>query len=385
MNKLNKLQRILFGISIITSISLLKSETSIASSLESNVEPYYVYDDGFVNGIPSGTMGEKNGSGLSIDANYTERPLSGSNCLKISADGSEVWSGVFIQKGGNWLNNVPKEQLANLTDYRYLVFSARADKDYTINKLGFGDGSSSKEEGNVQLTSEWKRFVFELQNLDMSGINGLFMAVFEGPGTIYLDEIYYAGDDFKIEPTDFVSKERTESLEEGAFYVYSDKWVNGIPTGFMGEKDGKSIKIDDAYSVNPYQGPKCIKISVDKSESWRGLHIQYTGSWNVTIDPATAKLADLSKYDQLVFYARTDSDEMYLLSEAGVGAGGFEGQRSDSFFEIGKEWKKYTIDLRDMDLAKINTLFYMVLPVGTLYLDEIRFTTKAAGKAKKKK
>jgi hypothetical protein len=166
--------------------------------------------------------------------------------------------------------------------------------------------------------------------------------------------------------------------EEDAFYVYSDKWENGIPTGFMGEKNGISLKLDDACKDNPYKGEKCIRFAVDNSESWRGIHIQYTGGWNISVEPTT-QLPDLSAYDKLEFYARAEGKDggIYVLEDIGVGGGGgFEDKKSDSFIEIGKEWKKYTLNLKGMDLKRINTLMYMVLPQGTLYLDEIRFIKK---------
>jgi hypothetical protein len=167
------------------------------------------------------------------------------------------------------------------------------------------------------------------------------------------------------------------------YYVYHDSWINhGIPTGFMGEKDGKSLKLDDAWKENPYKGEKCIKMSVDNSESWRGIHIQYTGAWNVSVEPTTP-LADLSAYDKLEFYARADvsGSDFYIIKEIGVGGGGgFEDSKMESFLEVGPQWQKYTINLKNMDLKRVNTMLYMTLNVGTLYLDEIKFV-----KSKKKK
>jgi hypothetical protein len=159
--------------------------------------------------------------------------------------------------------------------------------------------------------------------------------------------------------------------------VYSEKWDNGIPTGFMGEKDGKSIKLDDGWKENPYKGEKCIKITTDRSEAWRGLHIQFTGAWNVAIESST-KLANVSDYDKLEFYARAESkDGPYILPEIGVGCGDkYEDRVNDTFLEIDDQWRKYTISLKGADFSKLNTLLYFTLPVGTLYFDEIRFIKK---------
>ena len=91
------------------------------------------------------------------------------------------------------------------------------------------------------------------------------------------------------------------------YYIFDDKWVHGIPTGFMGEKNGKSIKISED-TIHTFKGKKCIQIAVDKSESWRGLHIQFTGAWNVALEKETV-LPDLSAYDKLEFHARAITDE----------------------------------------------------------------------------
>jgi hypothetical protein len=165
--------------------------------------------------------------------------------------------------------------------------------------------------------------------------------------------------------------------EQDDYYVFADNWIHGIPTGFMGEKDGKSMKVVSDCTIKPFKGDKCVSISVDKSESWRGLHIQFTGAWNVSLDKDTP-LADLSGYDKLEFYARTDeTNEPYILTEVGVGGGGAsEDMVNDTYLEVENEWKKFTINLKGADFKKLNTMMYMSLPTGTLYLDEIKFTKK---------
>ncbi len=172
----------------------------------------------------------------------------------------------------------------------------------------------------------------------------------------------------------------TLQQEVESYYVYSDYFKHGIPSGFMGEKDGKSMKIDINCKENPFKGENCMKITTDNSEAWRGLHIQFTGAWNVSLR-ADQKLPDLSTYEKLEFYARADESESgpYILPEIGVGGGGSdlsEEKINETFLEIGPEWKKYSINIKGADLARVNTLVYMVLPTGTIYFDEIRFIKK---------
>jgi hypothetical protein len=342
---------------------------------------YYVYSDKFDHGAPSGIMGAANGSSLQIDPFNSENPYKGEYALRIEASGEEAWSGLFVQSGGTWREGIDDATpLSDLSGKKYLVFAARSDKDYTVPKIGMGEGKESKkEEAGVPLTKNWQRFVFELPSADdFSRVNGLFLVVFENKGVVYLDEIYYAGAEFIPAASDIVYQERKEPLDPTSFYVFADKFENGVPSGYMGDKNGSSITFDDNWRVNPYQGTKCIKITTDKSETWRGMYILYSGMWNATVNEDT-KLADLSQYDKLEFYARADvkASDPYLINEVGVGAGDkIEDKRSEAFVEVGPNWKKYTINLKGMNLKTVNSLIFFVLPTGTLYVDEIRFIRK---------
>lgn len=167
---------------------------------------------------------------------------------------------------------------------------------------------------------------------------------------------------------------------DDSYYVYSDQWDHGLPTGFMGAANGKSIALNDGFAENPYKGDKCIKMTVSPNvEGWRGLHIQMKG-WNVALDENTV-LPDLSQYDQLEFYAKAipgEGQDVFLIQEIGVGQmDKVEGAMfTDSFLEIGENWKKYTIKLKKGELKRVNTLLFFTLPEGTLFLDEIKFTKK---------
>ena len=343
-------------------------------------DEYYVYSDKFDHGSPSGIMGTANGSSLQINPSCKENPLKGENCLKISASGAEGWSGVFVQTGNTWKATIDSlTPLADLRGKKYFVFSVRSDADGKIGKIGMGEGKeATKGEPNIVVTTKWQRYVYELPTTGLERVNGLLLVVFENAGLVYLDEVFYAGGDFVPEATDIIYQERKEPLDPTSFYVFADKFENGIPSGYMGDKNGASLKLDDNCRTNPFMGTKCIKIVTDNSEGWRGMYILYSGLWNVAVTEKT-KLADLSGYDKLEFYARADIKGMdpYLISEIGVGAGDkIEDKRSDTYVEVGSKWKKYTISLKGTNLKTANSLLFMVLPVGTLYLDEIRFLKK---------
>lgn len=352
----------------------------ILAQEQNSVEPpYWVYKDGFVNGSPSGTMGSTEGSSLTMDPRYSTNPASGSHCFQLKANGTEGWSGTFIQHGNAFKKDISKDHTyPDLSNHKFLVFSARASKDdYAMGRLGMGEGNNDilQYEGKVPLSKNWQRYVIELKTTTTrNSVNGLFVAVFEGAGDVYFDDIYYADQFFKVESTDIVFGERKAPLDPGAFYLYDDQWENGIPSGYMGDKNGASMKFDFACRENPFMGPKCMKIAVGKGEIWRGIHIQYTGKWNERLTENDS-LPNLQKYDKLVFMARTDG-ETVVIPEIGMGADTYTEERTfEPYAEISGEWKKFELDLRGMSLEKVNTVFYMVLPVGTFFLDEIRYVS----------
>jgi hypothetical protein len=338
------------------------------------VKEFTIYSDKFEAGSASGRMGAKNAAGLKIDPSCTEMPFKGQHCLKITADGTEAWSGVQIQYINDWRTPKTKGPYANLVPYKYLVFYARSDKDYNITKIGMGGaGEFPKDEGKVPLTKDWKRYVMELGPGKRDSVNALFMVVFEGAGTIYLDDIKYADKNLPLEKSDIVYQERQAKMDSTAYYIYADKFINGSPSGYMGNKNGTSIKFDPDWKTNAYEGPKCIKVEVLPGEEWRGLHIQFTGKWNAGLT-GKEPLPDLTKYKKLVFYIRTDGPEM-SIPEIGVGSkDAGEELISDTYIEANKTWKRHEISIKGLELNRVNTLLFMVLPVGTFYLDEIRFS-----------
>ncbi len=376
-------------------ILLLGSVFTFGQEQNAVLKPFYIYDDEFRNGPNSGTMGSNNGSSLTLNAKCTENPFKGEYCYKMSADGTEGWCGNFVQQHGDFDVNLAEGTVCHdISEYRWLTFYARTDEPFLMGRLGYGQIPNDvlQYEGKVQINKEWTRYAIELGPETVEhrkNINSIFLAVFEGKGTIYLDEIYFA-DQFlenNLNPDkDVIYSGRKEPLDPEAFYLYSDKWNHGIPSGYMGEKNGSSMKFDWSYRENPAMGPKCMKISVDKTELWRGLHVQITGKWNIYLTPDDEEdKVDLSEYDQLIFSARTDG-ETVVVPEIGMGYGDLgEERRFLPYIEIGPKWKEYVVDLRDTEMSKHNTVFYMLLPKGTFYLDEVRYVKDKNKKRKKLK
>jgi hypothetical protein len=165
------------------------------------------------------------------------------------------------------------------------------------------------------------------------------------------------------------------------FYVYADQGYfknHYIPSGWMG--DYGDMKFSDSWKFDPQSRRTCIRIIYNAQKKqgagWAGIYWQ---------DPANnwGSLKggfDLTGAQKLTFWTRGDKGGE-VISE--FKAGGIQGEYSDSTsVSIGpvtltKEWKQYTIDLKNEDLSLIIGGFCFVLssmenPDGaTFYLDEI--------------
>jgi hypothetical protein len=171
--------------------------------------------------------------------------------------------------------------------------------------------------------------------------------------------------------------------QDKAVYVYQDKNSKKnhfIPSGYMG--DYGDIKITDNCTQNPKAGNTCLKVqyssAATQNNMWAGVFWQSEannwgerqGGWN------------LSKAKKLTFWARGEKGTEFISE---FKFGGISGIYSDTDssgiydIELSKEWKQYTIDLKDCDMSLIIGGFCFALnldnnPDGaTFYLDEIKY------------
>ena|SRR5580765_2053177 len=167
------------------------------------------------------------------------------------------------------------------------------------------------------------------------------------------------------------------------FYIYSDKGVRTnhyIPSGWMG--DYGDMKIDEGSTENPADGRTAIKITYNakaaQGANWVGIYWQHPAN-NWGEKPGGF---DLKGYKRLTFWARgAKGGEKIAEFKVGGITGTFMDTDAVSIGpeELTKEWKKYTIDLKDKDLSKIIGGFCWSAsrddnPEGfTIYFDEIRF------------
>jgi hypothetical protein len=167
------------------------------------------------------------------------------------------------------------------------------------------------------------------------------------------------------------------------FIVYTDRFnVNNHYTasGFMG--DYGDISIDDNCKITPNNGKTCLKISYTAKGSqgagWMGIYWQNpANNWGSQMGGF-----DLTGYNTLEFWARGEKGQE-TISEFKVG--GITGTYPDSDstsigpITLSKDWTKYEIDLKGLDLSYISGGFELSAsskdnPEGLIiYLDDIKY------------
>lgn len=178
------------------------------------------------------------------------------------------------------------------------------------------------------------------------------------------------------------------------FFIYLDAEYSEnhfSPTGYMG--DCGDIDIDQVFRENPYSGKTCIRINYKAKGQgpnecpypppckWAGVYWQEPpNNWG-TDKFWEGKGFNLSSYNRLVFWARSDND---CIIEFKVG--GINNKFGDSMSfprsihaRLSTKWQKIEIDLSGADLQHIIGGFcwatnWDTSPSGVVfYLDDIYF------------
>jgi hypothetical protein len=167
------------------------------------------------------------------------------------------------------------------------------------------------------------------------------------------------------------------------FYIYADQTSAGnhfAPSGWMGDTD--DLTMDQGSTDHPEEGRTCIKIRYSavgsKNYQWAGIF------WQERFNEWAGRPSgyDLSGMKRLTFWARGERGGE-VISQFKIG--GVIGTHRDSGsaqlgpVTLGRQWKRYAIDLSKADLSRIVGGFSFVTafvdnPSGaTFYLDDIRF------------
>ena len=159
--------------------------------------------------------------------------------------------------------------------------------------------------------------------------------------------------------------------------VYEDRFegMPWVPSGWMGGTD--QLKLDGDYADDVYEGARSIRVRYEGKFGWAGIAWQHPpNNWG---DQEGG--FDLTGSTELELWARGE----YGGERVSFGVGLLEKDKAhpDSGIaridgiELTREWTRYRIPLKKLDLSCIKTGFVVTLtgrstPV-TIYLDSIRF------------
>jgi hypothetical protein len=148
-----------------------------------------------------------------------------------------------------------------------------------------------------------------------------------------------------------------------------------VPSGWMGGFD--ALTLDPESKVSPHTGDTCLEVVYDAPGMWVGVAWQHPANdWGE--QPGGY---DLTGAKKLTFWARGKEGGERI--DFGLGLIGSDKPYPDTAkaelkgVKLKGEWKRYTIDLDDLDLTRIKTPFVWTLAgrgrALTFYLDDIRF------------
>ena len=177
----------------------------------------------------------------------------------------------------------------------------------------------------------------------------------------------------------------TEPKAFKPFVVYKDRsTVNHYtPSGYM--PTGECLNMNDAYTKDCQEGTTCIKVTYDvncsaKGRRWAGVYwLNPPDNWGDRKGGF-----NLTGAKKLIFWARGEKGGEQI-AEFKIGGVGINREYPDSdTASIGaviltKDWREYTIDLRDKDLSYIAGGFAWIATSDAnsdacvFYLDDIRY------------
>jgi hypothetical protein len=161
-------------------------------------------------------------------------------------------------------------------------------------------------------------------------------------------------------------------------YVYRDRFegMPWVPSGWMGTID--ALTLDGDYAENPHDGAACIKMRYEGEGGWVSVAWQHpANNWG---DQEGG--FDLTGATRLELWARGQYGGERI--DVGVGLLGDDKAHPDSGRKkvegivLKREWQRYEVPLKRVDLSSIKTGFVVSLTGRrgssvTVYLDNIRF------------
>lgn len=319
-------------------------------------QEHVVFQDGKLYGDLSRVEGPEKGMSIS---HQIER-----GNLKIAFSGEESWGRVFLES----------QELVDVATNRYMFLKLRVDTAIILEEIGCGEFVEKGERlRKITLDQQWKSIVMEVPK-DIKEFKVPFVLASIQKVTFEFEFIKFVQEIPTFDESTLVLVSAKEERVTGAKYVFGDQIEFGAPSGYSGENNGSSMRIDEHCMENPYRGKYCMKFVIDNSESWRAIFFQAMGKWTPELQ-GDASLESLKKYKKLVFYARSPQKN-YQIPEIVFGGSTnkfSQEPRSIVRVELDNAWRRYEIDIRGLDRDAVNDVMTLTLEPGVFYLDEIRF------------
>jgi len=179
-------------------------------------------------------------------------------------------------------------------------------------------------------------------------------------------------------PVKFDGKEKEVEASKASipFVLYGEGAKGGyVASGWMGDMD--AISMDHGCTDNPKSGKTCIKVQFDKKDGWGSVVWQSPeGDWGDK--PGGLNLNGASK---VTFWARGSQGGEDVSFSMGIidSKKPYYDSATASLGKVrlSKDWRQFTIDLKNQDLSRIKSPFcWNVGGQGrplTFYLDEIKY------------
>ncbi len=322
---------------------------------------------------------------------HVEREAGGADSsakyLALTGTAAQAWAA-----GGWGRTGVDNSSLIDIASCTNLVFSAKVPETAgagktvaTSIKWGIDAISGDERKGKEvivttpALTTAWQKYAIPLTDFSAAGINlaqvvTVKYVLSSKTNQIDIDEVYIANcADAEVTPPDSIIPARAN------FYVYgdttaadADSTTDGVQTDLSAlgwaytPGWANTVVSEELRSGGASSSAKNLKLTGTGAEAWAA------GGWQTS---GEAPL-DLSKCDNLVFYAKSPAATLNIAIEsAGAGNGGVAR-------EITNEWIKYTLSMTDLlaaqtaiDVKAITTIKYVLgHKEAVVYIDEVRFT-----------
>lgn len=315
----------------------------------------------------------------------------------------EEYSDEDLLRLGDWVfpnahpffhNQLAPDAAVRWTKAAYDDLKRRSDRLVIFKEVGLPTAGDSKRKLSEAAQEE---YYLELARTD---VRYVYFEAFDQPWKTHLPiephwGIFRSDRTPKLLGSRLLRKENSSQAISGAeFYVYrdADSPSNHYkPTGYMG--DTGDIRVNEVFEENPHSGNTSIRIVYSAQGKgpngcpyappckWAGVYWQEPpNNWgkNATWQ---GKGFDLSRYNQMVFWARADKSSVMEFK-----VGGIDEAYGDSLTyarsknaRLTKDWQEFAIDLTGADLKRIIGGFCWVTnwdsnPGGvTFYLDDIHF------------